>query len=473
MGLFVVFAFIAAILFIVFFVKILLRGRIRENTIGIFHLYCSSGGGGERVLWHCIKALLSRYPQYTIHIYTHKHANEDPLKILTGARDLFKIDLISDSRIIERLEFIPLKWSYLVEAKRYPYMTLFFQNLASVLLAIQAAYQLTPEVYLETIGFAYTLPVFKLLGCSTITYVHYPTISVDMIKDVSTSTHASFNNREIFVKSSLLRKLKLSYYNVLVYLYRLAGRQADLVIVNSTWTQQHIESLWGVTTNVIFPPCDIDSFNVIYNERKSKKIEKSTNSLNITSIAQFRPEKNHQLQIEAFDYFVNQVDAPDSRLVLYGGCRGAGDHRRVEFLRDLVERLDLNSRIDLVVNAPFEKLLQGMSNSDVALHTMVNEHFGIVLVEFMAAGLITVAHDSGGPKFDIITDGVDGFLARDAIEFGEKLVKISRMDPKERQTMQTNAVTKSKRFSAQSFEERLIRLFEPIFDGGQKQQEIR
>lgn len=38
------------------------------------------------------------------------------------------------------------------------------------------------------------------------------------------------------------------------------------------------------------------------------------------------------------------------------------------------------------------------------LHTMWNEHFGISVVELMAAGLVVVAHNSGGPKLDIIPD---------------------------------------------------------------------
>ena len=37
------------------------------------------------------------------------------------------------------------------------------------------------------------------------------------------------------------------------------------------------------------------------------------------------------------------------------------------------------------------------------------EHFGIGIVEFMAAGVVPVAHDSGGPKFDIVTPDETGF----------------------------------------------------------------
>lgn len=38
----------------------------------------------------------------------------------------------------------------------------------------------------------------------------------------------------------------------------------------------------------------------------------------------------------------------------------------------------------------------------VGLHTMIDEHFGIALVEFLASGLLVVAHNSGGPKSDIL-----------------------------------------------------------------------
>lgn len=38
----------------------------------------------------------------------------------------------------------------------------------------------------------------------------------------------------------------------------------------------------------------------------------------------------------------------------------------------------------------------------VGIHTMIDEHFGISLVEFLAAGLLVVAHNSAGPKMDIL-----------------------------------------------------------------------
>lgn len=38
----------------------------------------------------------------------------------------------------------------------------------------------------------------------------------------------------------------------------------------------------------------------------------------------------------------------------------------------------------------------------IGIHTMEAEHFGISVVEMLAAGLIVVAHNSAGPKEDIV-----------------------------------------------------------------------
>lgn len=39
---------------------------------------------------------------------------------------------------------------------------------------------------------------------------------------------------------------------------------------------------------------------------------------------------------------------------------------------------------------------------------MWNEHFGIGVVEYMASGCIPLAHDSAGPKMDIVLDDYNG-----------------------------------------------------------------
>eukprot|EP00593_Proboscia_inermis_P008373 CAMPEP_0171302208 /NCGR_PEP_ID=MMETSP0816-20121228/11542_1 /TAXON_ID=420281 /ORGANISM="Proboscia inermis, Strain CCAP1064/1" /LENGTH=98 /DNA_ID=CAMNT_0011780451 /DNA_START=28 /DNA_END=324 /DNA_ORIENTATION=- len=54
---------------------------------------------------------------------------------------------------------------------------------------------------------------------------------------------------------------------------------------------------------------------------------------------------------------------------------------------------------------------------------MWNEHFGIGIVEMMSAGLVTIAHDSGGPKSDIVTTGKTGYLAATEGEYERVMLR--------------------------------------------------
>lgn len=71
------------------------------------------------------------------------------------------------------------------------------------------------------------------------------------------------------------------------------------------------------------------------------------------------------------------------------------------------------------MNQPYSKIIDCFKQSIVGIHTMVAEHFGISVVEMLAAGLIVVAHDSAGPKLDIIRDSQ--FLASAKEDYIAKL----------------------------------------------------
>jgi alpha-1,2-mannosyltransferase len=79
---------------------------------------------------------------------------------------------------------------------------------------LEALSKVCPDVYLDTMGYAFTMPLFKYVGgCKVGCYVHYPTISTDMLQAVK-SRRAAFNNRRSIANSALFTKLKLIYYKV-------------------------------------------------------------------------------------------------------------------------------------------------------------------------------------------------------------------------------------------------------------------
>ena len=53
---------------------------------------------------------------------------------------------------------------------------------------------------------------------------------------------------------------------------------------------------------------------------------------------------------------------------------------------------------------------------------MEAEHFGISIVEMLAGGMLVLAHNSAGPRYDIIKD--PNFLASSEEEYYQKMQKI-------------------------------------------------
>jgi alpha-1,2-mannosyltransferase len=133
-----------------------------------------------------------------------------------------------------------------------------------------------------------------------------------------------------------------------------------------------------------------------------------------------RPEKEHHVQLRAFSELLKvHPEHRDARLVLIGGSRNEGDAKRAEDLRALAKELGIEEQTTFLVNAPYPDMLTWLGRASLGLSTMVDEHFGINVVEFMvcpiirlflptltnvaqAAGVIPIAHASGGPLKDII-----------------------------------------------------------------------
>jgi alpha-1,2-mannosyltransferase len=97
-----------------------------------------------------------------------------------------------------------------------------------------------------------------IVGC----YVHYPTISTDMLDKVR-SRKSGFNNKRGIANSRWATKIKLIYYNIFAWIYGKAGACSDLTMVNGSWTEGHINKLWhkpGQLVHKIYPPCDVQNF---------------------------------------------------------------------------------------------------------------------------------------------------------------------------------------------------------------------
>jgi len=383
-------------------------------------------------------------------------------EILERARQRF--NLVLPRAGPNDIHFVFLRRRLWVEANRYPFFTMLGQSLGSLVLGWEALLAFVPDVYLDTMGYAFTIPLFRYFGrCLTGCYVHYPTISTDMLERV-VQRRADYANATFVSNSAILSRLKLVYYRLFAWAYGMAGRRSDIILVNSTWTEGHILSLWRAPdrTFILYPPCDVDEFLSIPLTLNQSPVR------SVVSIGQFRPEKDHRLQLEAFKKFlmmVPQMQRASFRLVLIGGCRNEEDAVRVNALKRLAEELKISDQVEFRLNVSFKELKCCLQESDVGLHTMRDEHFGIGVVECMAAGTVVLAHDSAGPKLDIVVDyngQRTGFLANTAESYAAALDVIFKLDTDELMHICLNARESVRLFSNAEFELHLLNLTESL-----------
>ncbi|KAK7461905.1 asparagine-linked glycosylation protein, variant 2 [Stygiomarasmius scandens] len=369
-----------------------------------------------------------------------------------------------------------------------------------MVLGWEAMYKFIPDLFVDTMGYAFTFPVVSLLSLFTVgsikvpigAYVHYPIIHGDMVARVKNRKKWHTNTGRI-ANSEVLSSGKILYYRFLLFYYSLSLRQASFVMVNSSWTQNHVNAilnhsdktldwlhhlvpLFGLVklflgyawfakkpqvndsnaaprreARIVYPPVE---------PKEMVKFSLEGRERVILSLAQFRPEKDHPTQLRAFAELLNahpEYTAPEKavKLVLIGGCRNANDEARVEALRKLARELDIENKVEFILNAPYPEMLRWLGRASIGLSTMIDEHFGINVVEFMAAGLIPVAHESGGPLKDIIVpyNGErTGFHATTPTSFAEVLHTALSLSKEEDRAIRERARTSAvKRFSEAEF----------------------
>ncbi|KAM6527892.1 GDP-Man:Man(3)GlcNAc(2)-PP-Dol alpha-1,2-mannosyltransferase [Fusarium falciforme] len=427
-----------------------------DGVVGFFHPFCNAGGGGERVLWAAIRATQDRWPNAKCVVYTGDHdVTKDA--ILSRVKHRFNIELHAPT-----ITFLYLSKRDWVLASSWPHFTLLGQSIGSIILAWDAFSLLVPDVFVDTMGYAFALGLCKFLfpKVPTGAYVHYPTISTDMLESLDPNSAVGTQGVNAGKGVGAQGVAKKTYWQLFAVLYSWVGSTVDIVMTNSTWTQGHIQSLWGPYRTgkskkdpivVVYPPTAVREMEqeVEVSEESEKRREKA-----IVYLAQFRPEKNHQLIMQSFATFLKRKSeaSKGARLILIGSVRDDHDSKRVYQLRLLANELGIKNSVEFHLDASWSEILEWLRKAYIGVNGMWNEHFGIGVVEYQAAGLISVVHDSAGPKFDIVVpiDGEPtGFHATTEEEFADGYEKaLSLPDPL---AVRLRARESAKRFTEEEF----------------------
>ena len=138
----------------------------RRLVVGFFHPFCHAGGGGERVLYEAIAHHQRNDPSVVCVVYTGDLTSQPSDKrkeaILQRCRERFGITVQPDT-----VAFVPVRYRRLVEDDYWRHFTLLGQSLGSVFMAQEAVGRLTPDVFVDSMGYAFSLPVVKFVSPQT------------------------------------------------------------------------------------------------------------------------------------------------------------------------------------------------------------------------------------------------------------------------------------------------------------------
>jgi alpha-1,2-mannosyltransferase len=273
---------------------IYLRYFVSLRTVGFFHPFCNSGGGGERVLWLSILSLEQLSLSSPLHCLIYSgDTNVESREILNRAHRQFNVEFH------QPISFVFVRSRFLVNASSWPRFTLLGQSLGSILLAFESLLRSPCHVFFDSTGYAFSYLIAKIwFGCTVVSYTHYPQISTDMLQRVQ-ERRPTYNNDIRISRSTAASIVKLIYYKAFAKLYGFAGRFADLVMVNSTWTQRHINEIFKIpaSTFLVYPPCPVTH---LVTPTSLLTVRRPI----VISVSQFRQEKDHELQIKSFALFL-------------------------------------------------------------------------------------------------------------------------------------------------------------------------
>lgn len=223
------------------------------------------------------------------------------------------------------------------------------------------------------------------------------------------------------------------------------------VVCNSRFTKNFIDKEYGIKSLVIYPPVAVEDL---------VPAKKENIILSVGRFSKLQQSKKQDVLIDVFKKLVNKLKG--WRLVLIGGS-DVGGNEFTQYLRQQAKEYP----IEILENLPFSEIKKFYARAKIfwsAAGYEVDEnkepekveHFGISVVEAMAAGCVPVIQNKGGHK-EIVKEGQNGFLWEEKGDLINKTLDLIK-DDNLRDRIAKSGRRDVKKFSQDRFEKEILKL---------------
>jgi glycosyltransferase involved in cell wall biosynthesis len=228
----------------------------------------------------------------------------------------------------------------------------------------------------------------------------------------------------------------------LISLFKNIGYK-PVILTNSRFSASIIERFLNVEAIVLYPPVNIEKYLTLSKHRDRESI--------VVTISRIEPMKNLDIITDI------AKEVKEVRFVILGSIQSNSYYTH---LMRRIRMLNLEGRVKILMNVSEELKMEILKKAKIYLHPTKYEHFGIAVVEAMAAGLIPVVHRSGGPWTDIVEFGNYGF-GFSSLEEAEYIIQsLTHLSEGELRTIRKRVAERVKTFSYESF----LKRFNTIID---------
>ena len=228
--------------------------------------------------------------------------------------------------------------------------------------------------------------------------------------------------------------------------FSLERMKANLTLVNSDWTGEHVATFLGITTRTLYPPVVDPAPGLPWERRRN----------GFLAVGRISPEKEYERIMTILARV--RPHSPDLTLTIIGT---SDRHSRRYFHSLKALARSLGSWIEFRDNLSRDEVRVMMGSHRYGIHGMREEHFGMAPAELARAGAIVWVPRGGGQKETV---GHEPALMYESDDAAVRQITATLANPSEQQRLRAHLAMTSEQFSTANFMRR-VRAIVDEFEG--------